>query len=96
MSLGAAGLGTQQERVYRMLVRQGDATATQVSEMLDLTDVAVKELMADLQEVGLRQLRRRQPDQVRTDPARRRIRTASAARPGGSRPGPGGPEPLRS
>jgi len=36
-----------------MLVRQGAATAAQVAEVLDLSDVAVKELLADLQEVGL-------------------------------------------
>jgi DNA-binding CsgD family transcriptional regulator len=53
MALEAAGLGSEQERAYRMLVRLGDAPAAQLAEVLGVGEVAVKELLADLQDLGL-------------------------------------------
>jgi len=53
MALEAAGLGSEQERAYRMLVRLGDAPAAQVAEVLGVGEVVMKELLADLQELGL-------------------------------------------
>jgi sugar-specific transcriptional regulator TrmB/DNA-binding CsgD family transcriptional regulator len=52
-SLEAAGLGSEQERAYRMLVRLGDASAAQVAELLEVGEVPMKELLSDLQELGL-------------------------------------------
>jgi DNA-binding CsgD family transcriptional regulator len=53
MALEAAGLGSEQERAYRMLVRLGDAPAQHLAEVLGVGEVAVKELLADLQDLGL-------------------------------------------
>jgi DNA-binding CsgD family transcriptional regulator len=53
MALEAAGLGSEQERAYRMLVRLGDAPAAQLAEVLGVGEVEMKELLADLQELGL-------------------------------------------
>ena len=53
MALEAAGLGQEQERAYRTLVRSGDASATHLAEVLGVGEVAVKEVLAGLQELGL-------------------------------------------
>jgi DNA-binding CsgD family transcriptional regulator len=53
MALEAAGLGSEQERAYRMLVRLGDAPAAQVAEVLGVGEVVMKGLLTDLQELGL-------------------------------------------
>lgn len=53
MSLRAAGLGPEQERVYRLLVRVGEASARHIAEVLGLEDDEVGALLADLRSVGL-------------------------------------------
>lgn len=53
MALEAAGLGPEQERAYRMLVRLGEAPVAQLAEGLGVGDVVVKEVLAGLQELGL-------------------------------------------
>lgn len=53
MALEAAGLGSAEERAYRMLVRLGDASAAQLAEVLDIGEVELNQVLADLQALGL-------------------------------------------
>ncbi len=53
MALEAAGLGPEQERAYRTLVRSGDASAAHHADVLGVGAVGVKEVLAGLQELGL-------------------------------------------
>jgi sugar-specific transcriptional regulator TrmB/DNA-binding CsgD family transcriptional regulator len=53
MSLEAAGLGPIQEQVYRLLVRDGEAPAGHVAEVLRLGDDELRRVLTDLQSVGL-------------------------------------------
>lgn len=53
MSLEAAGLGSEQERTYRMLVRLGVVPARHLADLLGLDEAAVQEVLAGLQALGL-------------------------------------------
>ncbi|KRF17652.1 TrmB family transcriptional regulator [Nocardioides sp. Soil797] len=53
MSLEAAGLGSGQESVYRLLVRVGEAPAEHVAEVLGLDLGQVQQLLDDLHRLGL-------------------------------------------